>query len=635
MSYYANIIAISYTRVGMNPSAADNSAALAAALTAGYFIDGNGQTFNFTSAVSVTGTGGGGLCNATLNFSAAPVNCVTLNGTKGTGVALTGNTLAGANVVTVGSTATFAANQLAFISSAAVWDSETSTVYGQYVRVKTVDSATQLTLFSNVFLAFNTADTAVIAPVTPIADMVIDRVNFIGAGSNSQIGIYATYAENLRVTRCNFRDFESVSSAQWRCYKSTYDDCRTLKSTKSTTSYGYAIWGGCYGASVINSWGEDCRHTVSIGDNDGINMFTRVIGCHAIASKDAGFDSHSASMFTTFANNHVEMSAVQFLTSSHDGMISQGAATTFTGNTVIGPKGVGIYYQPTFQAGALGSAIISNNKIILDDIGYGAIAGHGIYALTKASTGANIESLVISNNDISGGANNVTLANGVYIHCLKNGGTIKNVVVTGNINPSNMSGVGIYVRTQGTSAAITGVNVSNNVTRTTGLYGIFFFADGTTSTITDVTGGGNWIDSATFNLRFNGSVGTISGVRMGLNSYHTGATKIVTAGTSAYIFDDADAAPPVTFTNSTAAILDTANTYFFNRAGTITVTLPDPTQSLATLYFSTLQAQTVVSASSNVCPIGSATPGTAILAASSGAWAEMKSDGTNWRIVAS
>ena len=64
-------------------------------------------------------------------------------------------------------------------------------------------------------------------------------------------------------------------------------------------------------------------------------------------------------------------------------------------------------------------------------------------------------------------------------------------------------------------------------------------------------------------------------------------------------------------------------------------TLPDPTQSLATLYLSTLQAQTVVPASSNVCPIGSDTPGTAILAASVGAWAELKSDGTYWRIVAS
>ena len=51
--------------------------------------------------------------------------------------------------------------------------------------------------------------------------------------------------------------------------------------------------------------------------------------------------------------------------------------------------------------------------------------------------------------------------------------------------------------------------------------------------------------------------------------------------------------------------------------------------------FKNLQAQTLVSASSNVAPIGSATLGTAILPASTGAWATLVSDGTNWVIMQS
>ena len=43
---------------------------------------------------------------------------------------------------------------------------------------------------------------------------------------------------------------------------------------------------------------------------------------------------------------------------------------------------------------------------------------------------------------------------------------------------------------------------------------------------------------------------------------------------------------------------------------------------------------TVISASSNVVPRTSATAGTAILAASAGAWAELISDGTNWIAMA-
>lgn len=73
-----------------------------------------------------------------------------------------------------------------------------------------------------------------------------------------------------------------------------------------------------------------------------------------------------------------------------------------------------------------------------------------------------------------------------------------------------------------------------------------------------------------------------------------------------------------------------------NRAATNTLTLPDATtNSGRELDILTIQAQTVVSASSNVSPITSATPGTAILGAVDGAWAKLKSDGISWRIIAS
>jgi hypothetical protein len=53
------------------------------------------------------------------------------------------------------------------------------------------------------------------------------------------------------------------------------------------------------------------------------------------------------------------------------------------------------------------------------------------------------------------------------------------------------------------------------------------------------------------------------------------------------------------------------------------------------VVFKNLQAQTLVSASSNVVPISGTTPGTAILSATVGAWATLVSDGTNWVIMQS
>jgi hypothetical protein len=84
-------------------------------------------------------------------------------------------------------------------------------------------------------------------------------------------------------------------------------------------------------------------------------------------------------------------------------------------------------------------------------------------------------------------------------------------------------------------------------------------------------------------------------------------------------------------------VADTDGWLINNKSGsTCTVTLPDATLwGGRQITFKNLQAQTLVSASSNVAPIGSATPGTAILPASVGAWATLISDGTNWVIMAS
>jgi len=72
-----------------------------------------------------------------------------------------------------------------------------------------------------------------------------------------------------------------------------------------------------------------------------------------------------------------------------------------------------------------------------------------------------------------------------------------------------------------------------------------------------------------------------------------------------------------------------------NKSGsTCTVTLPSPaTYTGRTLTFKNLQAQTLVSASSNVVLIDGTVAGTAILLAVVGNWATMVSDGTNWVIM--
>lgn len=74
-----------------------------------------------------------------------------------------------------------------------------------------------------------------------------------------------------------------------------------------------------------------------------------------------------------------------------------------------------------------------------------------------------------------------------------------------------------------------------------------------------------------------------------------------------------------------------------NKSGsTCVVTLPAASSwGGRAVTFKNLQAQTLASASSNVVPINSASPGTTILPATVGAWATLVSDGSNWVVMQS
>lgn len=94
---------------------------------------------------------------------------------------------------------------------------------------------------------------------------------------------------------------------------------------------------------------------------------------------------------------------------------------------------------------------------------------------------------------------------------------------------------------------------------------------------------------------------------------------------------------PVTKTAS-FSLGDTDNYVVCNgSAANVSVTLPSGSDYIGrTVTLKNLSASyTVISASSNVKPLTSATAGTAILAASAGKWATLVcEDGTNWVIMA-
>lgn len=89
---------------------------------------------------------------------------------------------------------------------------------------------------------------------------------------------------------------------------------------------------------------------------------------------------------------------------------------------------------------------------------------------------------------------------------------------------------------------------------------------------------------------------------------------------------------PVSKTSS-FSVATTENWLICNGAG-IVVTLPDASAYAGReIMFKNISANAVISDASNVVPLAGGAAGTALLAASAGAWATVVSDGTNWIIM--
>ena len=92
---------------------------------------------------------------------------------------------------------------------------------------------------------------------------------------------------------------------------------------------------------------------------------------------------------------------------------------------------------------------------------------------------------------------------------------------------------------------------------------------------------------------------------------------------------------PVVTKTADFTVADTEVWLINNKSGSsCTVTLPNAAQWLGReIMITNRQAQTVVSAASNVVPIAGGAAGTAILPATAGAWATLVSDGTVWQTM--
>jgi hypothetical protein len=258
--------------------------------------------------------------------------------------------------------------------------------------------------------------------------------------------------------------------------------------------------------------------------------------------------------------------------------------------------------------------------------------GTGILPVTSGGTGLGTiptnGQLLIGNGT---GYTLNTLGIGAGISVTNGLGTIT-VANTGVL--SNIAGTGISV-----SGATGNVTISNT--------GVLSVSGGTTG-LTPATATAGAVTLAGRLAIANGGTNATATPTAGGIAYGTGTAYAFTlAGTSGQMLTSAGAGTPTWTTpvvnTVSAPVTKTANFtvavgeawLINNKSGsTCTVTLPTASAWIGRqLIFKNMQAQTLVSASSNVVPLDSTSAGTAILLDVVGNWATMVSDGTNWVIM--
>jgi len=447
----------------------DDAVALLAALNAasGKVLDGGGATYRadskiLTTAENIT------VQNMTIDFSNAPDQALNdymleFSGSAGTPQLLSADRGRGTFTITVSSTADFQEDQWCILESNAIFESAGGVTMGQYVCIKSIDTDTNVIRLHNELLySFYTADTAKLVPITMKKNITFRDVNFIGADANSQTGLRFEKCQNVTVDNCKFNDFDYVAVGVSKTVNFSSTNSSIYNANAAGLAYGYSIVNGSYGTKIANCYGQDMRHFVTIGDTEGVNLFTNVTNCHMSAQKDAGLDAHAASDFVNFSGNTIELEAVTEAesASANDGIIIQGLNAVINDNIIIGATRHAAFHNcivtlPSTDGG-VGSSVITGNQI-RNHGGLSTTAAGVLLSPNQGATGL-IDGVIISGNVISG---NTDI--GVYI---QGQSPINNVAICGNTVGSSDQ-IALYVRGYA-SAPVNNVTITGNVLNNTG-----------------------------------------------------------------------------------------------------------------------------------------------------------------------
>ena len=404
----------------------DDTAAIQAAITASYgkrlpIPDG---TYRLTSGLTVTDAIHLDLApGAVLDYSGVAAGtglggriAVTFSGTApASDITVTTNIAARATTIQISSTAGLSVDDWIVVRSDDPYitgGDPLDHTLGHITRVRSVDSATQITVWEPSPFAYTAASNARVAKFTPLlgakitggkvlcggAGKVHSGVRFNWSDSPMCEGVQIDGAEDTGVSFANCISPQAIGNA---INKST-----SPGGAIGNTGYGIAIYGGKGGRAAGNRV-FNCRHAVAGGAGDDILSIgfefigNDVFACGNASANTWALDCHEPCYHWKFIGNTV--------IGCYGGAVLRGPGTVFVGNTIRDTVVGGVHVQQ-FENNTVGLPRITVKDNVIENTGGSAIRalGHNTTASDK------ILQLIVAGNQISGSAEHPILLDYTY-----------------------------------------------------------------------------------------------------------------------------------------------------------------------------------------------------------------------------
>lgn len=618
----------------------DDATDIQAAITdyAGKVIDGCGLTYKVSSRIDLAS--GTHLRNCTLDFSGVTA----LDGSfrtylKAAGAgqtdssAVSANASAGDYTATVGDGTKFAAGDYVMLTAEDLYSYPSASVKrGEIKQVQSV-AGNIVTFRTAIYEAYTTANTATLRKLSLLTDITLEKVKIIGSNNegNNAVGLRAQYVRGLKIRGCSFNDIDLEAVALYDCidFSVVDNDFDGVRYTGSgSLFYAVVLFNCCQWGQVSGNRGQEVRHLVTTSSSSsyyGQPYFVHVTENNMRNAMAGGsyaswaFENHGFGRWITWANNIAD--------SCYGGINIEKGDQVVVGNIFRNVRYVGIDFDADGRE--LHNIIIADNLVSMNTTDAGVVQHFGVRLSQSASqTRKNIR---IEGNTFTGFSYAGATDFGIRIYSAS--GDATGCVVHNNLfdgTTTEADDYGIYVEQGGWSLD------SNHFLNYERAARVVSGADGTMIRGNEVRIASVSGTAAAIQVDASSCVVAANFVKGAYTAYTDSGSNNIFSGDNLEVGCTVKSTGTTAVTGAAYTVLGTDRDVICNRAGTVTLTLPTASNYTGQqIRVKTIQAQAVDSASSNVVPIDSAAAGTSILGAVDGAWATLKSDGSNWVVMAS